>query len=110
MFLTILIITKSWAYLAFDTKAISEEKPKDPIDLIPIKCGVECLLKCLNENSHFEYGCFDKCSIACTIPRVTEKNLGFESKILDENADQLSKKNSNWEQIKHKTLGKIYFL
>ena len=82
IFLTILIITKSWAYLAFDTKAISEEKPKDPIDLIPIKCGVECLLKCLNENSHFEYGCFDKCSIACTIPRVTDKNLGFESKIL----------------------------
>ena len=104
IFLTILIITKSWAYLAFDTKAISEEKPKDPKDLIPIKCGVECLLKCLNENSHFEYGCFDKCSIACTIPRVTEKNLGFESKILNENANQLSKK--DYEEIKQWTIGK----
>ena len=67
----IISITKSWAYLAFD-KAISEEKTKDPICLIPITCGVECLLKCLNGNSCIAYGCFDKCSIACTIPHVTD--------------------------------------
>ena len=60
-------ISKSWAFLKFD-EAIYVEKPKHPTDLIPIRCGLECLLKCLIGNSHFDYGCFDKCSIACTIP------------------------------------------
>ena len=58
--------------------------------------------------SHFEYGCFEKCSIACTIRRVTDKNIGFESKILNENADQLSKK--DYEEIKPLTIGKKNYL
>ena len=58
--------------------------------------------------SHFEYGCFEKCSIACTIPRVIDNNLGFESKILDEKTDQLSKK--NYEEIKQWTIGKKNYL
>ena len=61
IFLVISIQKSLPAFVEFD-QTIPEDKTKhQQHPLIPIRCGLECIMQCSIGNHQLDYGCFDKC-------------------------------------------------
>ena len=96
-------IQKSLAAFEQFDQSIPEDKTKHP-PVIPVRCGLECILQCSIGNHKLNFGCFDKClndsPSNCKWKKTLNKDARAETQEMIENLEEL-------HQLRNITFGEL---
>ena len=106
IFLVISIQKSLPAFVEFD-QTIPEDKTKhQQHPLIPIRCGLECIMQCSIGNHQLDYGCFDKCLYNSPSNCQWKKSLKKDTSAIYK-TEEMTENLVELHQLKNVTIGEL---